>query len=137
MASEQTSTNEAIAQIMAVATRVAIQAIALTRPERTQNVGPRLGGPMMKEPTFNWEAEDKYNELKNFRLEVNHISKSYNMPQTEQIAIIKTGLAERPTMSRISNTEGTRKMPTGQCCSYCCSSHPAGQGVWSGARSTT
>ena len=44
---------------------------------------------MMKEPTFNWEAEDKYSEVKNFRLDVNNLYKSYNMPQTEKIAIIK------------------------------------------------
>ena len=49
----------------------------------------------MKQPIFNLEAEDKYNELKNFRLEVNNIFKLYSMPQTEQIAIIKNGWAEK------------------------------------------
>ena len=44
---------------------------------------------MMKQPTFNREAEDKYNELKNLRLEVHNIFKLYSMPQAEQIAIIK------------------------------------------------
>ena len=48
---------------------------------------------MMKQATFNWEAEDKYNEFKNFRLKVNIIFKLCSMPQAEQIAIIKTGLA--------------------------------------------
>ena len=43
----------------------------------------------MKQPNFNWESEGKYNELKNFRLEVNNIFKSYNTPQTEQLAIVK------------------------------------------------
>ena len=59
--------------------------MALTAAERTQNVRPRLGGPMLKQPTFNLQAEDKYNEFKNFRLEVNNIFKSYSMPQVEQI----------------------------------------------------
>ena len=30
--------------------------------ERIQNIGPRLGRPIMKQPTFNWEAGDKYNK---------------------------------------------------------------------------
>ena len=49
----------------------------------------------MKQPNFNWEAEDKYNKLKNFRLEVNNIFKSYNMSQTEQLAIIKSWLGRK------------------------------------------
>ena len=43
---------------------------AATRAERIQNVGPRLGGTKMKQPAFNWEAEDKYNELKNLKGEL-------------------------------------------------------------------
>ena len=39
-----------------------------------QNAGPKIGGPMMKQPTFNWEAEDKYNEFKNSRLELNNVT---------------------------------------------------------------
>ena len=38
--------------------------MTVARAERTQNVGPRLGGPMMKQPTFNWKAEEKYSEPK-------------------------------------------------------------------------
>ena len=43
MASQQTNTNEAIVQEEAEATRALIQVMAVTRAERTQNVGPRLG----------------------------------------------------------------------------------------------
>ena len=89
MASEQRNTNEAIVQVVAEATRAAIQTMAMARAERTQNGGPRLDRPIMKQLTFNREAEDKYNELKNLRLEVMNIFKSYSMPQAEQIAIIK------------------------------------------------
>ena len=46
----------------------------------------------MRNPTFNWAAEDKYNEIKNLRLEVNNILKLYSMPQADQIAIIKNWL---------------------------------------------
>ena len=38
-----------------------------TRHEGTQKMGPKIGEPMMKQPTLHWEAEDKYIELKNFR----------------------------------------------------------------------
>ena len=56
------------------------QAMDAAGAERTQNAGPRLNRPIMKQTTFNWEAEDKYKELQNFRLEVNNIFKSYSMP---------------------------------------------------------
>ena len=51
--------------------------------------GPKIGRPTMKQPTFNWEADDKYNELKTFRLEVNNILTMYNTLQTEQLEIVK------------------------------------------------
>ena len=63
MASEQTNNNKAIVQAVAEAKRVAIQAMAVVRAEGIQNAGPRLGRLVRKQPTFNWEAEDKYNEL--------------------------------------------------------------------------
>ena len=80
MASEQRNTEEAIAQAVDEARRAAIQAMVVAGAETIQNTGPRLGRPMMKQPTFNWEAEDKYNELKIFRLEVNYIFKLYSTP---------------------------------------------------------
>ena len=64
MASVLTNTHEVIAQAVAEAMRAAIQAIAAAGAERYQNTGPRLGGPRMKQPNFNWEVEDKYNKLK-------------------------------------------------------------------------
>ena len=73
------------------ATRAAMQAMAVARAERTQNMVPRLGRPTMKQPTFKWEAVEKYNKLKNFRLEVDNIFKLYNIPQTKQLGIIKIG----------------------------------------------
>ena len=53
MASEQTNVNEAITQAVAEVTRAAIQAMTVAGAERTQNVGLRLGRPVMKQPTFN------------------------------------------------------------------------------------
>ena len=59
MASEQTIAKEAIAQAVAEATRAAIKAMAAARAERTQNARLILGRLAMKQPTFNWEADDK------------------------------------------------------------------------------
>ena len=59
-----------------------------------QNMGPK-GGPMMKQPTFNWDNEDKCNELKNFRLEVYNIFKSYSIPDIEKTALIKSWLGTK------------------------------------------
>ena len=95
MKNEQSNTNKVIAKAVSEAARVTIQAMAAAEQKGTQNVGTRVGRPIMKHPTFNWEAEDKYNELKNFRLEVNNIFKSYSMPQAEQIAIIKNRLGRK------------------------------------------
>ena len=53
MASEQTNSNEAIALIVAEALKAATQAMAVAGTERAQNMRPRLGRPMMKQPTFN------------------------------------------------------------------------------------
>ena len=56
MATEQTSANETIVQSVAEATRMAIQAMAVVRAERTQNVGPKLDRPIMRQLTFNWSS---------------------------------------------------------------------------------
>ena len=74
---------------MAEVTKVAIQAMAAERPQSA--AGPKIGRPAMKQPGFNWGAEDKYSELKNFRLEVNNILATYNTPQAEQLATVKSG----------------------------------------------
>ena len=65
MASEQVIVSELIAKELAGATRPAIQAMTAATTERPQNTaGPKIGRPAMKQPTFNWEADDKYNVLK-------------------------------------------------------------------------
>ena len=59
MASEQVTMNETIAKAVAEAIRAAIQAMAATTADR-----PQRGGPAMKQPTFNWETEDKYSKIR-------------------------------------------------------------------------
>ena len=93
MASEQVIANEAIAKAVAEVTRAAIQAMAAAAAERPQSIaGLKIGGPVMKQPSFNWNADDKYSELNTFRLEVNNILTKYNTPQTEQLAMVKNWL---------------------------------------------
>ena len=52
-------------------------------------------GPMMKHSTFIWDTEDRYKELKNFRLEEYNVFKSYDMPDMEKIALIKNWLGRK------------------------------------------
>ena len=52
MANEQWNTNEVIAQLVAEAARVTTQATDATGAGGAENVKPRLGGPIMKQPTF-------------------------------------------------------------------------------------
>ena len=97
-------------QAVGEATRAAIQAMAVARAERTQNVGPRVGRSMMKQPTFNWEVKDNYNELKIFRQYINSIFKSYSTPQAEQIAKIKNWIGRKVLqfLASLTQTEQER-----------------------------
>ena len=40
-------------------------------------------------------ADDKYSEIKTFRLEVNNVLTMYNTPQTEQLAIVNNWLGRK------------------------------------------
>ena len=63
-ANEQTTSNAYITQAAAEAARVAVQTMCLAGTARTKDAGPRMCGPIMKQPTFSWNSEDKYAELK-------------------------------------------------------------------------
>ena len=96
MASEQAMANDAIGMAVAEATSAAIQAMAAAAAERPQSVAEhKIGGPVMKQPTFNWETYYKYSKLKTFRLEVNNILTTYNTPQIEQLAMVKSWLGRK------------------------------------------
>ena len=91
MASEQVM-NKMITKAVAEATRVTIQTMVETQAERMHNIsGPKIGSLTMKQPMFDWNAEDKYSKLKTFRLEVNNVLSIYNTPWTDKLALIKTG----------------------------------------------
>ena len=55
MASEHINMTEAIAQVAAEAARIAVQAMGVANADnsqRIQNVVPKIGRPIMKQPTF-------------------------------------------------------------------------------------
>ena len=110
MTSEQITMIKTIAKAVAEATRVAIQVMAAAVTERPQNMaGPKIGRPAMKQPTFNWETEDKYSKLKTFRLEVNNILSTYNTPQAEQLVMVKNWLGRKGLqfLETLTNEEKT------------------------------
>ena len=95
MSSEQIM-SEAIVRAVAEATRTVLQTMAEAQAERMHDgSGPKLGGPTMKQPLFDWDAQDKYSELKTFQLEVNNILSTYNTPQTEKLALVKNWLGRK------------------------------------------
>ena len=58
--------------------------------------GPKICRPTMKLPTFNWEADDKYNKLyKNLQVRVNNFLTIDNTPQTDQLAMVKIWLGSK------------------------------------------
>ena len=76
MANEQINTNEYITQAVPKATRAAIQIMAISATGRAENVGPRMRGSIMMQPTFDLSAKDKYAGLRSFKLEVKTCSKT-------------------------------------------------------------
>ena len=88
--------NEVIVKFMAETTRVAIQAMAETQVQRMPNTsGPKIGGPVLKQPSFNWEATDKYTEWMAFILEVGNVLSTYNLQETDKIAMVKNCLGRK------------------------------------------
>ena len=58
MATSQANLTEIIAQIAAAVEKVAVQATPMASAEnnqRAQNVGPKIGDPLMRQSTFNFE----------------------------------------------------------------------------------
>ena len=59
MTTEQTSSNAAIAQAVVKAAREAIQAMTTAEAERSQKFGPKLGGSIVEQLTFDWNPTGK------------------------------------------------------------------------------
>ena len=59
-----------------------VQAMAMASAEnnqRAQSAGPKLGGPLMRQPTFNWSCTDRHVELRNIKMEVEDMFQNYNI----------------------------------------------------------
>ena len=88
--------SKVIAKVVAEATKIAIQTMAEIHVQQIDSQhGPRLGGSTLKQPTFNWEATDKYTEWKAFMLKVQNVIPSYNVQEGEIMTIIKNWLGRR------------------------------------------
>ena len=85
-----------IARAVAEATRIAIQTMVEVQAERMHDAsGPKIGGPTMKQPTFDWNAHYKYSEIKTFRFEVNNVLSTHNTPETDKLAVVKNWLGRK------------------------------------------
>ena len=68
-----------ITKTVAEAARIVIQTMAEMQTQRvTSTSGPKLGGPTLKQPNFNWETSDKYTEWKAFILQIRNVLSTYN-----------------------------------------------------------
>ena len=106
---EQVITSEVIMKAVAEATRIMIQTMAEMQVQRSENQqGPKLGGPALKQPQFNWETADKYSEWKAFTLEVRHVLSTYNAQEQDKIALVKNWL-DRKGLHYIESLTETEK----------------------------
>ena len=79
-----------ITRAIAEATRVVLQMTAEAQAQRTQNTtGPKVGGPTLKQPAFDWKAPDKYPELKIFKLEVSNVLSTYGMLEAKKLVVVQ------------------------------------------------
>ena len=92
MENKQIITNEYITQAVAEAARAAIQTMAVADTARAGNTGPRISWPIMKQPTFDWSAKDKYAKIRNFKLEVRKMLTNFKISQMEGVSIMKNWL---------------------------------------------
>ena len=59
-----TIANKAITKAVAQVMKAAIQTMASAAVERPQStVGPKIGVPIMKQPSFNWKAEERFKQI--------------------------------------------------------------------------
>ena len=105
---DQTVMNEVTVKAVVEATRAVIQTMVELH-QRQEVQGPKLGGPALKQPQFNWEAADKYTEWKALILEVRNMLSTYNIPEQEKITMVKNCLGRKGLHYLESLTEGKRQ----------------------------
>ena len=93
---EQIEMRAVIAKAVAEAMRIMIQTMAEMQLRMVDSQqGPKIGGPVLKQPQFNWDVADKYSEWKAFNLEVKNVLSTYNTPEHDKIAIVKNWLGRK------------------------------------------
>ena len=102
------SHEEVIMKAVAKATRAVIQ-IMVELHQRQEVQGPKLGGPALKQPQFNWKVAEKYTESKAFVLEVMNVLSTYNACKQEKIAMVKNWLGRKGLHYLESLTEGEKQ----------------------------
>ena len=105
---DQTIMSEAIAKAVAEATRAMIQTMVELH-QRQEVQGPKLGGPVLKQPQLNWEVADKYTEWKAFILGVRNVLSTYNAHKSEKVAMVKNWLGRKGLHYLESLTEGEKE----------------------------
>ena len=106
---DQSILNEAIMKAVTEVTRVAIKALAETQAQRMPNTtGPKIGGPALRQLSFNWEATEQYTEWKAFILEVRNVLATYNLQETDKIAMVKNWMGRKGLHYIESLTEGKK-----------------------------
>ena len=111
---EQSIMNEAIMNVMTEATRVATQAMAETQAQRMPNTSsPKVGSPVLRQPSFNWEVTNKYTKWKAFILEVRNMLKTYNIQETDKIAMVKKNWLGRKGLHYIESLTEREKEKCG------------------------
>ena len=71
--------------------------------------GSKVGSPTLRQPSFNWEATDKYTEWKAFILEVRNVLTTYNLQEMDKIAMVKNWLGRKGLHYIESLTEGEKE----------------------------
>ena len=91
---DQAAMNYVIAKALMEATRAAIQTMVESH-QGQEDQRPKVGGLALKQPQFNWDADDKYTEWKAFVLEVRNVISTYNVHEQEKITMVKNWLGRK------------------------------------------
>ena len=95
---DQATMNGVIVRVVAEATRAAIQTmVELHQGQEDQR--PKVDSLVLKHPQLNWDTADKYTEWKAFILEVRNVISTYNAHEQEKIAMVKTWLGRKGSIT--------------------------------------
>ena len=88
MSSKQTNTNKYIAQAVAEAASVAMHTFPMAGTVRVENLGPRIGGPIMKHLHLTG-VQRQVCQARKFQTRGKNMLQTFNISQTEKVSIIK------------------------------------------------